>query len=177
VTILEKSVPRLNWLADHFRGRARVVMANGETIDEYVTAADLVIGAVLVPGAAAPKLVSRAQVARMADGSAVVDIAIDQGGCFETSRPTTHAEPTFVAEGVVHYCVTNMPGAVARTSTFALNNVTLPYVAAIAGLGWSAALASDPGFAAGLNVHAGKVRHPGVAQALRMPSEPWRPPA
>jgi alanine dehydrogenase len=174
VTILEKSVPRLNWLADHFRGRARVVMANVETIDEYVTAADLVIGAVLVPGAAAPKLVSREQVRRMANGSAVVDIAIDQGGCIATSRPTTHAQPTFIEEGVVHYCVTNMPGAVARTSTFALNNVTLAYVTALAREGWQAALAADPGFAAGLNVHAGRVRHPRVAQALGLECEPWQ---
>jgi alanine dehydrogenase len=177
VTILEKSVPRLNWLADHFRGRARVVMANVATIDEYVVEADLVIGAVLVPGAAAPKLVSRAQVRRMVDGAAVVDIAIDQGGCFETSRPTTHASPTFIEEGVVHYCVTNMPGAVARTSTFALNNVTLPYAAAIARAGWQAALAADPGFAAGLNVQAGKVCHPGVAQALGVACDPFRPAA
>jgi len=173
VTILEKSVPRLNWLADFFRGRARVVMANTVTVEEYVLDADLVVGAVLVPGAAAPKLVSREQVRRMVDGSAVVDIAIDQGGCFETSRPTTHAAPTYVEEGVVHYCVTNMPGAVARTSTFALNNVTLPYVAAIAASGWRAALAADPGFAAGLNVHAGRIRHPRVAQALGIDYAPF----
>jgi alanine dehydrogenase len=172
VTILEKSVPRLNWLADHFRGRARTVMANKITIHEYVLEADLVIGAVLVPGAAAPRLVSREQVRQMVDGSAVVDIAIDQGGCFETSRPTTHQDPTYLEEGVVHYCVTNMPGAVARTSTFALNNVTLPYVAALARFGWQSACERDPGLAAGLNVHAGKVRHPGVAQALGLAIPP-----
>jgi len=175
VTILDRSVPRLAWLAEQFHGRAKVVMANAETIDEYVVGADLVIGAVLVPGAAAPKLVSRAQVQRMADGSAMVDIAIDQGGCFATSRPTTHAAPTFIDEGVVHYCVTNMPGAVGRTSTFALTNVTLPYVAAIARAGWQHALAADPGFAAGLNVHAGQIRHPGVAQALGLVSVPYAP--
>jgi len=173
VTILEKSVPRLSWLADHFRGRARTVMANSVTIDEYLVEADLAIGAVLVPGAAAPKLVTREQVRRMTDGSAIVDIAIDQGGCFETSRPTTHAAPTYVDEGVVHYCVTNMPGAVARTSTLALSNVTLPYVAAIARSGWQAALAADPGFAAGLNVHAGRIRHAGVARALGLEFEPF----
>jgi alanine dehydrogenase len=173
VTILDRSVPRLSWLASHFLGRAKVVMANSETVEEYVLAADLVVGAVLVPGAAAPKLVRREQVRRMVDGSAVVDVAIDQGGCFETSRPTTHADPTYVEEGVVHYCVTNMPGAVARTSTFALNNVTLPYVAAIARAGWRGALAADTGFAGGLNVHDGKVRHPRVAQALGLEYVPF----
>jgi alanine dehydrogenase len=173
VSILERSVPRLTWLANHFGGRAKVVMANSETVEEYVLAADLVVGAVLVPGAAAPKLVRRDQVRCMVDGSAVVDVAIDQGGCFETSRPTTHAAPTYVEEGVVHYCVTNMPGAVARTSTFALNNVTLPYVAAIARGGWTAALAADAGFAGGLNVHEGKVRHPRVAQALGLEYAPF----
>jgi len=175
VTILEKSVARLNWLADHFGGRARVIMANALTIEEYVLDADLTIGAVLVPGAAAPKLVSRAQVRRMVDGSAIVDVAIDQGGCFETSRPTTHQSPTYVEEGVVHYCVTNMPGAVARTSTFALNNVTLPYVRRLAEFGWQRALADDPGFAAGLNVHDGKVRHAGVAEALGREFSPYQP--
>jgi alanine dehydrogenase len=175
VTILEKSVPRLNWLADHFGGRARIVMANAPTVEEYVLDADLVIGAVLVPGAAAPKLVSREQVRRMVDGAAIVDIAIDQGGCFETSRPTTHQSPTYVEEGVVHYCVTNMPGAVARTSTFALNNVTLPYVRKLADAGWQQALANDPGFAAGLNVHDGKVRHAGVAEALGRDYAPNQP--
>jgi len=166
VTILEKSVPRLNWLADHFRGRARVVMANAVTIDEYVVEADLVIGAVLVPGAAAPKLVTQAMVRGMRPGSVLVDIAIDQGGCFETSRPTTHAEPTYVLHDVVHYCVTNMPGAVPRTSTFALNNATLPYVHALAERGWERACADDPGLAAGLNVSGGRIVHPAVAAAL-----------
>lgn len=169
VTILDRSVPRLNALADYFRGRARVVMANAMTVEEYVLEADLVIGAVLVPGAAAPKLVSREQVRRMVDGSAVVDICIDQGGAFETSHPTTHDAPTYIAEGVVHYCVTNMPGAVARTATFALNNATLPYVTALASAGWRAALAADPGFAAGLNVAGGRVCHPAVAATLGLP--------
>ncbi len=166
VTILDRSVSRLNWLADRFQGRARTVMSNRETLNAHVLEADLVIGAVLIPGAAAPRLVTRDMVRQMVDGAALVDISIDQGGCFETSRPTTHTEPTFIEHGVVHYCVTNMPGAVARTSTLALNNVTLPYVAALARLGWQRALAADEHFAAGLNVHLGKIRHPGVAQAL-----------
>ena len=132
VTILDKSVNRLRWLADRFGSGLRVVMANPQTIHEYVVEADLVIGAVLVPGAAAPKLVSREMVREMRDGSVVVDVAIDQGGCFETSRPTTHSAPTYIEEGVVHYCVTNMPGAVAHTSALALNNATLPFVKALA---------------------------------------------
>ena len=128
--------------------------------------ADLTIGAVLIAGAAAPKLVTRAMVKRMKQGAVLVDIAIDQGGCFETSHPTTHANPTFVVDGVIHYCVANMPGAVPRTSTFALTNATLPYVRAIADLGWEAALKRDPGLAAGLNVHAGQIVHEVVAKAL-----------
>ena len=149
VTILDKSVNRLRWLADRFGSGLRVVMANPETMHEYVVEADLVIGAVLVPGAASPKLVSREMVREMRDGSVLVDISIDQGGCFETSRPTTHAAPTYVDEGVVHYCVTNMPGAVAHTSALALNNATLPFVKALADKGL-AALAADPHLAAGL---------------------------
>ena len=126
----------------------------------------MVIGAVLVPGAAAPKLVTEPMIRAMRPGSVVVDIAIDQGGCFATSRPTTHAEPTYVVHGVVHYCVTNMPGAVARTSAFALNNATLPYVKALADKGWEKAVQDDAGLAAGLNVVAGKVVHPAVARDL-----------
>ncbi|HEX7034454.1 MAG TPA: alanine dehydrogenase [Pseudomonadales bacterium] len=166
VTILDKSVPRLRWLTEQFRGRAKTVMATTESVRRYVLDADLVIGSVLIPGAAAPKLVTREMVREMVDGAAMVDISIDQGGCFETSRPTTHDDPTYVEEGVVHYCVTNMPGAVARTSTIALNNVTLPFVQQLAAKGWRRALAEDPHFAAGLNVHQGKIRHPMVAAAL-----------
>ncbi len=166
VTILDKSVARLRELSAEFRGRARVLMASQHNIRAETLAADLLIGAVLVPGAAAPKLLTREMVRAMKDGAAVVDISIDQGGCFETSRPTTHDEPIYVEEGVVHYCVTNMPGAVARTATQALNNVTLPYVKALAGLGWREAFRRDPGFAAGLNVHYGAIRHPRVAEAL-----------
>jgi alanine dehydrogenase len=140
-----------------------------ENIEREVTAADLVIGAVLVPGAAAPKLVCRALVRAMRPGTVIVDISIDQGGCFETSRPTTHAAPTYVEEGVVHYCVTNMPGAVARTSTVALNNATLPFVSAIADLGWQRALSEDPHLRQGLNICRGRVTHPAVASALGLP--------
>ena len=169
VTILDRSVARLRWLNDQFAARATVLMANTETIRQQVLHADLVIGAVLIPGAAAPKLVTREMVAQMHDGAAMVDISIDQGGCFETSRPTNHADPTYVVNGVVHYCVTNMPGAVARTSTLALNNVTLPYVLTLAGLGWEQAIAADSGLAKGLNVHAGEIHHAEVAQALDLP--------
>jgi alanine dehydrogenase len=174
VTILDKSVARLHWLSDHFRGRARTVVATRESVREHVLGADLVIGAVLIPGAAAPRLVTREMVREMVDGAAMVDISIDQGGCFETSRPTTHDDPTYVEEGVVHYCVTNMPGAVARTSAMALNNVTLPYVLQLASQGWERALGNDEHFAAGLNVHQGKIRHPMVADALGVELVPLR---
>lgn len=166
VSILDKSINRLCALSEQFAGRARVLMASPQTVRQEVLAADLVIGAVLVPGAAAPKLVPRSLVREMQDGAAMVDISIDQGGCFETSRPTTHDAPTYVEEGVVHYCVTNMPGAVARTAALALNNVTLPYVKALAEGGWRRAFKEDAGFAAGLNVHDGEVRHPRVAESL-----------
>ena len=171
VTILDKSVTRLGWLSEYFAGRAKVLMANSQNVEEQVVAADLVVGAVLIPGAAAPRLVTREMAREMADGAAMVDISIDQGGCFETSRPTTHDEPTYIDEGVVHYCVTNMPGAVARTSTFALNNVTLPYVVTLADLGWQDAFKHDAHFAQGLNVHQGKIFHPQVAQALHLELE------
>jgi alanine dehydrogenase len=166
VTILDKSVDRLRALNNQFGRALRGLAATADAIDRAVTNADLVIGAVLVPGASTPKLVTREMVGRMRTGSAMVDISIDQGGCFETSRPTTHDDPTFVLDGVVHYCVTNMPGAVARTSTLALNNVTLPYVRALADLGYQRAFELDPGFASGLNVHAGVIRHPVVSAAL-----------
>ena len=166
VTILDKSVGRLCTLSEQFAGRARVLMSSPQTVRQEVLAADLVIGAVLVPGASAPKLVNRDLVREMKDGAAMVDIAIDQGGCFETSRPTTHDAPTFIEEGVVHYCVTNMPGAVARTATLALDNVTLPYVKALVADSWRRAFKEDAGFAAGLNVHNGEVCHPKVAESL-----------
>ena len=140
-----------------------------ETIESEVASADLLIGAVLVPGAAAPKLVSRELVRRMKPGSVIVDISIDQGGCIETSRPTTHVNPTFVDEGVVHYCVTNMPAAVARTSAVALNNATLPFVLAIADRGWRRALAEDTHLRNGLNVCRGQLTYPAVAHDLGLP--------
>lgn len=166
VTILDKSVDRLRALNQEFAGRAKVLMASRENVATAVRAADLVVGAVLIPGAAAPRLIDRNLLGQMHTGSVLVDISIDQGGCFETSRPTTHDDPTFVEQGVVHYCVTNMPGGVARTSTEALNNVTLPYVLAIASQGWQQAMADDAGFAKGLNVDAGRLAHPAVAEAL-----------
>jgi alanine dehydrogenase len=166
VTVVDRSVDRLRELSFNFGGALRTAYSTAETIERLVTDADLVIGAVLVVGAAAPKLVTRSMIKRMKAGAVLVDIAIDQGGCFETSRPTTHAEPTFVVDGVIHYCVANMPGAVPRTSTFALTNATLPYVRALADQGWKKALELDPGLKAGLNVHEGKVIHQAVAAAL-----------
>ncbi len=166
VTVLDKNVRRLDALDQEFNGSVATVYATMDAIEREVLRADLVIGAVLVPGAAAPRLVSRATVAQMKPGSVMVDVAIDQGGCFETSRPTTHAEPTYIADGIVHYCVTNMPGAVARTSAAALNNATLPFVLALAGKGWRRAMAEDRHLLAGLNAHAGRITHPAVAAAL-----------
>ena len=166
VTVLDKSVDRLRELDGQFAGRARVLMASIENVEREVRTADLVVGAVLVPGASAPKLVDKKLLGEMHKGAVLVDISIDQGGCFESSRPTTHDDPTYVEDGVVHYCVTNMPGAVARTATQALNNVTLPYVLRLADAGWYAALKADPGFAKGLNVSGGQIKHPAVAEAL-----------
>ena len=165
-TVLDKNVRRLDALDQEFEGKVATVYATMDAIEREVLRADLVIGAVLVPGAAAPRLVSRATVAQMKPGSVLVDVAIDQGGCFETSRPTTHAEPTYITDGIVHYCVTNMPGAVARTSAAALNNATLPFVLALTGKGWRRAMAEDRHLLAGLNVHAGRITHPAVAAAL-----------
>ena len=166
VTILDLSLPRLRELSARFDGRVRTLHSTRDTIAELLCHADLVVGAVLVPGDAAPKLVTREMLGTMNPGSVLVDIAIDQGGCFETSRPTTHEDPTFVVDGVVHYCVTNMPGAVARTSTFALCNATLPYVTALANLGVDAALERDAGLAAGVNVRVGAIVHEAVAAGL-----------
>jgi len=166
VTILDRSLPRLREIDDIFGGRIHTVYSTKDEIDNLVTEADLVVGAVLIAGAAAPKLVSAQNVKDMHSGAVMVDISIDQGGCFETSRPTTHAEPTYVVDDVVHYCVTNMPGAVPRTSTFALTNATLPFVKALANYGWREALSRDPHLANGLNVHAGHVNHEAVAHDL-----------
>ena len=172
VTVVDRSVDRLRELSSLFGPSLRTAYSTSETIERLVQDADLVIGAVLIAGAAAPKLVTRAMLKTMKPGSVMVDISIDQGGCFETSRPTTHADPTFVVEGIVHYCVANMPGAVPRTSTFALTNATLPYVRAIADLGWQAAFKRDPGLAGGLNVHAGAIAHNAVAQSLGIQMRP-----
>ncbi len=166
VTVLDKSLPRLRELDDIFGGRVRLIYASTHEVEEAALQADLVVGAVLVPGAAAPKLLTRAQIARMQPGSVLVDVAIDQGGCFETSHATTHADPTYVVDGVVHYCVANMPGAVARTSTWALNNATLPFTLALADKGWRRACADDPHLRAGLNVHDGHITCEPVARSL-----------
>ena len=172
VTVIDKSLHRLYELDLQFGSQLHTLFSTVENIENEVLEADLVIGAVLVPGAAAPKLVTRDMVKRMKPGSVIVDIAIDQGGCFETSRPTTHAEPTYLEHGVVHYCVTNMPGAVARTSTFALNNATLPFVSALADKGWQKALTEDVNLRRGLNIHAGAVTFEAVAKDLGLPFMP-----
>ncbi|MDH4382114.1 MAG: alanine dehydrogenase [Gammaproteobacteria bacterium] len=169
VTVLDQSLPRLRALAAEFGSRLNTIYSTRERLEHYATRADLLIGAVLVPGAAAPKLVSRELVSRMKPGSVIVDVAIDQGGCVETSRPTTHAEPTFLVDGVVHYCVANMPGAVPRTSAQALNNATLPFVLKLAALGTEAALQADAHLARGLNIAAGRVTHEAVALATGLP--------
>ena len=164
--VLDRSLDRLAALDNQFGARLATVYSTGDAIERHVRAADLVVGAVLIPGAAAPRLVTRTMIRGMRRGSVLVDVAIDQGGCFETSRPTSHDDPTYVEEGVVHYCVTNMPGAVARTSAVALNNATLPYVLALADKGCLRALAEDPHLAQGLNVHGGSVTHAAVAEGL-----------
>ncbi|MBI3711837.1 MAG: alanine dehydrogenase [Burkholderiales bacterium] len=166
VTVLDKSVDRLRQLDLVFGNRIATVYSNAQSIEEAVLSADLVIGGVLVPGAAAPKLVTRDLISRMKKGAVVVDVAIDQGGCFETSHATTHAEPTYVVDGVIHYCVANMPGAVARTSTFALNNATVGHAVALASKGWKQALRDDVHLRNGLNVCEGKVTYEAVARDL-----------
>lgn len=166
VTILDRDPEQLERLGMYFESRAKTRFSNSANIADSISEADLVIGAVLVPGAAAPKLVTRAMLSTMKPGAVLVDVAIDQGGCFETSHATTHAEPTYVVDGIVHYCVANMPGAVARTSTYALNNVTLPHALRIANMGWKDALRANPHLAAGLNVHEGKITYEAVASDL-----------
>ncbi|AEV26496.1 MULTISPECIES: alanine dehydrogenase [Azospira] len=167
VTVLDLSLSKLEALDREYPGRVRTVAATRETIEAYAVRADLLVGAVLVPGAAAPRLVDRDLVGKMKAGSVIVDVAIDQGGCVETSRPTTHADPTYVVDGVIHYGVANMPGAVPRTSAQALNNATRPFVLALADKGWRQATADDPHLAAGLNVNAGRIVHGAVAAALQ----------
>ncbi|NBB96772.1 MAG: alanine dehydrogenase [Alphaproteobacteria bacterium] len=168
VTVLDLSLPRLRHLDDMFASQFRTGYASAARTAELVAGADMVIGAVLVPGAAAPKLLSRAQLADMKPGAALVDVAIDQGGCFETSRATTHADPIYDVDGIMHYCVANMPGAVARTSTIALGNATMPFMLALANKGWRQACADDPHLLAGLNTHAGRLTYGAVGKALNL---------
>ncbi len=166
VTVLDKSLPRMRHLDDVFGSMFRTRFASADNIEAAVTNADMVIGAVLVPGAAAPKLVSRAQLKEMRPGATLVDVAIDQGGCFETSRATTHADPIYEVDGIIHYCVGNMPGAVPRTSTIALGNATLPFMLSLADKGWRGACEDDPHLLAGLNVHAGHLTYAAVGMSL-----------
>ncbi|MDQ3654248.1 MAG: alanine dehydrogenase [Chloroflexota bacterium] len=172
VTILDMNVERLRFLDQVLHGRIHTLASNSHNVAESVRHADLVIGSVLIPGKRAPKLVTREMVDTMQTGSVLVDVAIDQGGCFETSKPTSHSDPVFDVSGVVHYCVTNMPGAVPRTSTLALSNVTLPYGLALADWGLTGAVTHDPALAKGVNVIAGQVTYAGVAEAFGLPYEP-----
>ncbi len=172
VTIIDRSIPRLKQLDAQFGGGVQTLYSTHENIETAVLAADLIVGAVLIPGAAAPKLVTRDMVLRMKPGTVMVDVAIDQGGCFETSKPTTHQDPIFEIGHVVHYCVANMPGAVARTSALALENATLPYAQALASKGWLNAMWDDPHLADGLNIHKGQITCAGVAEAFDLPLIP-----
>lgn len=172
VTVINLDVERLRYLDDQYQGRIVTRAVSSASIEEAVCSADLVIGAVLVPGALAPKLVSRSLVSRMKSGSVIVDVSVDQGGCVETTRPTTHSEPVYVVDGVVHYCVANMPGIVPRTSTYALTNATLPYLLRLASDGVDRAIRADPGLAKGVNLKDGKVVHQGVADAHGLPFTP-----
>jgi alanine dehydrogenase len=165
VTLIDRSLDRLRWLDQCFGNRVKTLLATGEAIETSLLAADLIIGAALIPGATAPRLLRREQLRQLRPGSVLVDVSIDQGGCFETSRPTTHAEPTYIVDDIVHYCVANMPGAVPRTSTFALNNATLPFILAIADQGWRQALLDDRHLLDGLNIHQGKITCAAVAAA------------
>lgn len=166
VTVIDRSVAKLAELDEQYRGQLRTIYSTAESIEEHAREADLIIGAVLIPGASAPKLISAEMLSLLKPGTVLVDVAIDQGGCFETSRPTTHADPTYIVDDVVHYCVANMPGAVARTATLALTNATLPYIARLASQGPRETLLSDEHFGAGLNVYEGQLTHPAVAEAL-----------
>ncbi|MFV0302117.1 MAG: alanine dehydrogenase [Paracoccus sp. (in: a-proteobacteria)] len=168
VTVLDRSLPRLRFLDDIHRGTFRTIYSSAAATADLVAGADLVIGAVLIPGAAAPKLVSRAQLSSMKPGAVLVDVAIDQGGCFETSRPTTHHDPIYEIDGIMHYCVANMPGAVARTSTIALGNATMPFLLALADKGWRQAVTDDPHLRAGLSTHEGRLTSLPVGKALKI---------
>jgi len=168
VTVLDRSLPRMRYLDDVFGGQFKTSYASAQNTIELARAADMIIGAVLIPGAAAPKLISRAQLAELKPGAALVDVAIDQGGCFETSKATTHQDPVYDVDGIMHYCVANMPGAVARTSTIALGNATMPFMLDLANKGWRKACADDEHLLNGLNVHAGKLTYYAVGKALGM---------
>ena len=170
VTVLDRSLPRLRYLDDVFGGTFKNAFASAGNTIELARQADMIIGAVLIPGAAAPKLISRAQLAELKPGAALVDVAIDQGGCFETSHATTHQDPVYDVDGIMHYCVANMPGAVARTSTIALGNATMPFMLALANKGWKQACADDKNLLNGLNVHAGQLTYAAVGEALGLPS-------
>jgi alanine dehydrogenase len=173
VTIVEKSIERLRFLDQILHGRFHTLASSKGNLADAVRDADLVIGSVLLPGAKAPKLVTREMVSTMRPGSVMVDVAIDQGGCFETSKPTSHSDPTYLVDGVVHYCVTNMPGAVPRTSTLALSNVTLPYALELAEHGLLAAARKDASLAKGINVLNGRITYHAVAEAFGLPYSPW----
>jgi alanine dehydrogenase len=173
VRILDINLDRLRYLDDIMPPNVTTLYSDRHTIRESVERADLVIGAILIAGARAPRLVRRDDLARMKPGAVIVDVAIDQGGCIETSRPTTHKNPTYLVDGIVHYCVTNMPGAVGRTSTYALNNVTLPYTLLLANKGWKAVAETHPGIAQGINVIAGQVTNQAVAETFGLPFTPW----
>ncbi|TRW99439.1 alanine dehydrogenase [Paracoccus sp. M683] len=166
VVVMDRSLPRMRYLDDAFGGTFTTQFASGANIAEQITLADMVVGAVLIPGAAAPKLVTRAQLSTMKPGAVLVDVAIDQGGCFETSHPTTHQDPIYEVDGIMHYCVANMPGAVARTSTIALGNATMPFMLALANKGWRQAIIDDPHLRAGLSTHEGRLTSPPVGEAL-----------
>ncbi len=175
VTLLDIDLNRLRWFDDNYHGRIKTLASSDHTVEAAVLEADLVIGATLVPGARAPRIITEAHVAAMRSGAAIVDVAIDQGGCVETIRPTTHAEPTYRVGDIVHYGVTNIPGAVPRTSTFALHNATLPYGLRLAKLGWERACTADPTLRRGLNTCHGRVTHPAVAESHDLPYAPWQP--
>src|SRR5213076_3332689 len=169
VIIMDVNLDRLRYLDDVMPANVHTIYSDAHTVRDQIRQADLVVGAVLIPGAKAPRLVTRQDLVAMKNGSVIVDVAIDQGGCIETARPTTHQQPTYVVEGVVHYCVTNMPGAVGRTSTIALCNATLPYALKIASKGYERAAAEDEGFAEGINMIHGKITNAAVAEAMHMP--------
>jgi alanine dehydrogenase len=174
VTLVDMNLNRLRELDDIFIGRLHTLASNSYNVGRATREADLVIGGVLIPGATAPKIVTKAMVSRMKKGAVIVDVAIDQGGCVETARPTSHSDPSYVVDGVVHYCVTNMPGAVPHTSTLGLTNATFPYLLRLANLGAEAALKADPGLAEGLNVFKGMLTHRGVAESQ---GRDWTAPA